>query len=435
MPPSTTPNLFALVDCNNFYASCERVFDPSLARAPVVVLSNNDGCVIARSAEAKALGVEMGEPAFKREGWFRAKGVRVFSSNYALYGDMSRRVMDTLSRFAPRMEVYSIDEAFLHLAPEPGRDLTAIARGIAATVRRWTGIPVSIGIGATKTLAKVANRTAKKHPACGGVLDLAAHPDPDAVLDAVDAADVWGVGRKYAAMLRRHGVTTARALRDCPDAWVRKRMTIQGLMTVRELRGQSCIPLEDAPPPKKSILTSRCFGRPVTTWGEMAEAVAAYTARAAEKLRRQHSVCASLMVFLLTNPHKADEPQYSNSRTVALPVSTAHTPTLLRTARGILETIYRPGYSYKKAGVMLAGLERTDARQLSLLTLPPDPAVAEDPRGEDLMRALDAVNAKWGRGALTYAAAGLGRPWKMRQNRKSPHYTTSWEDLPRVKAG
>ncbi len=422
--PHPHPTLYALVDCNNFYASCERVFDPSASGAPVVVLSNNDGCVIARSAEAKALGIEMGEPAFKREAWFLSQGVRIFSSNYALYGDMSRRVMETLSRFTPRMEIYSIDEAFLHLAPTPGTTHETLAREIRATVRRWTGIPVSVGIAPTKTLAKLANRTAKKNPALQGVFDLTTHPDPDAVLSATAVGDVWGVGRKYARMLAAHGVATARALRDCPDTWIKSRMTVRGLMTAWELRGRCCIPLEDAPPPKKSILTSRSFGYPVTTWRDMAEAVAAYTTRAAEKLRRQHGVCSHIMVFLLTNPHKPDEPQYSNAFTAALPAPTSHTPTLLAAARQALEHIYRPGHAYKKAGIMLTGLQPASSRQLSLLA-PPD-----DPRAAALMQALDQANSKWGRDSVTYAATGLGRPWRMRQTRKSPHYTTSWHDLP-----
>jgi len=230
-------------------------------------------------------------------------------------------------------------------------------------------------------------------------------------------------------MLAAHGVTTARALRDCPDVWLRKAMTVRGLMTAWELRGRSCIPMEDAPPPKKSILTSRSFGHPVTTWQDMAEAVAAYTTRAAEKLRRQDSLCSHIMVFVLTNPHKPHEPQYSNSFTTTLPTPSAHTPTLLGTAHAALERIYRPGYSYKKAGIMLSGLEPAATRQLPLL--PPPNA----PRDEALMLALDQINAKWGRDSLAYAAAGLGRAWKMRQARKSPRYNTSWNELPLVRTG
>ena len=427
--------MFALVDCNNFYVSCERVFAPGVRGVPAVVLSNNDGCVIARSPEAKALGIGMGEPAFKREGFFRRNGVRVFSSNYALYGDMSRRVMQVLERFSPEMEVYSIDEAFLRLSPLPGAGVVEQARALRETVRRWTGITVSVGLGATKTLAKVANRIAKKDPAARGVFDLAAHPDPDGVLAGVEAGDVWGVGRRTVRKLAARGVRTALALRELPDAWVRRNMTVTGLMTVYELRGRSCIDLDNAPAPKQSITTSRSFGRPVTIWAHMAEAVAAYTARAAEKLRRQNGTASQIMVYIMTNPHKPDEPQYSNSRTTPLAVPTAHTPTLLKAARATLEAIYKPGYSYKKAGIILLGIESGPARRLSLLTLGPAPAVPEDPRAQQLMQALDAANQRWGRDTIHYADTGTGRAWKMRQSRKSPRYTTSWTELPVVGAG
>ncbi|MBU1001254.1 MAG: Y-family DNA polymerase [Proteobacteria bacterium] len=456
--------MFALVDCNNFYASCERVFDPSLNGVPVVVLSNNDGCVIARSPEAKAIGVDMGEPAFKRMGFFARHGVRVFSSNYALYGDMSRRVMDTLARYSPRMEIYSIDEAFLHLKPTPDQSLKMQAHAMRDIVRRWTGITVSVGLGPTKTLAKVANRIAKKDPALRGVCDLSILPDLDAVLNGVHVAEVWGIGRRSTQKLAAHGVSNARQLRDLPDAWVKKRLTATGLMTVWELRGRSCIPLEAAPSSKKSIVTSRSFGQAVTTWTQMREAVASYTARGAEKLRAQNSVAGQLMVFLLTNPHRPDLSQYSNSRTVRLPVPTDHTPTLLAAAGAAIEAIYKAGYSYKKAGIMLTELHSADARQLSLLDIMPgptagggfwtesspgqgQPSLQQEPREqassqetpwpeasrqEALMQALDATNAKWGRDTITYAATGLGQAWKMRQNHKSPRYTTSWDELPLV---
>nr|WP_126381372.1 Y-family DNA polymerase [Desulfovibrio ferrophilus] len=453
--------MFALVDCNNFYASCERVFDPSARDVPVVVLSNNDGCVIARSPEAKAIGVRMAEPAFKRKGFFARHGVRVFSSNYALYGDMSRRVMDTLGRFTPRMEVYSIDEAFLHLKPTPDRSLQAQASEMRETVRRWTGITVSVGIGPTKTLAKVANRIAKNTPKMHGVCDLSCSTNLGKVLEGVHVSDVWGIGRRITKKLAAVGVTNARQLRDLPDPWVKKRLTATGLMTVWELRGRSCIPLEDAPASKKAIVTSRSFGKPVTTWTQMREAVTAYTARAAEKLRAQNGVAGQLMVYLLTNPHRPELPQYSNSRTVRLPVPTDHTPTLLAAAGDATSAIYKAGFSYKKAGVMLTDIQNADARQLSLLDLTAAPAAGkvpssssqngvrqgqttnqqesnqkspqqDMPRQQALMQALDATNSKWGRDTVTYAATGLGRAWKMRQNHKSPRYTTNWEELPLV---
>lgn len=419
---------FALADCNNFYVSCERVFDPSLWGVPVAVLSNNDGCVIARSNEAKALGVGMGEPAFKREPFFRRHGVRVYSSNYALYGDMSQRVMDVLAAMAPALEIYSIDEAFLDLDGLAAETPEAFCRRARERVGRWTGIPLSIGVGPTKTLAKIANRRAKQRPELGGVFDLGACPDPDAVLESVDVADVWGVGRRYARMLRRHGVDTARQLRDLPRDWVRRKMTVVGLGTVLELRGISCVPLEQAPPPKKSIVCSRSFGRRVERRAELSEALAAYASRAAEKLRDQGSVASHLMVFIMTSPHTPG-PQYSNATTVALPTATDYTPGLLEAAEQGLSRIFRPGYVYKKAGVMLTGLEPAHGRQLGFF----DPSGAEQGRRDALMGALDTVNAKWGRGMLQYAAAGLGRPWKMRQLRKSPRFTTHWDELPVVR--
>ncbi len=425
--PRRSPPLFAMVDCNNFYVSCERVFEPSLWGAPVVVLSNNDGCVIARSNEAKALGIAMGEPAFKRERFFRASGVRVFSSNYALYGDLSRRVMDILATFSPDLEIYSIDEAFLRIDGLPFRDAQAFARTIRETVTRWSGIPVSVGVAETKTLAKIANRTAKKDPACGGAYVLPAPgAERDILLEALDTRDIWGVGRRYAAMLARNGIHTARALRDAPDPFVRRTMTLTGLSTVFELRGKSVLALEDAPPAKKAICSSRSFGRPVTRLDELQESVSAYVSRAAEKLRAQRSVACRLTVFVQTNPHK-DEPQYSNGRDMALPHPTAHTPTLVRAARELGRGIYKPGYRYKKAGVLLTALEPAEGRQLPLFA-----DGADDLTANALMDVLDRANAKWGRGTLQVAAAGLGRPWQMRQASKSPRYTTRWDELPEV---
>ncbi|TVM19836.1 SOS mutagenesis and repair protein UmuC [Oceanidesulfovibrio indonesiensis] len=423
--PRRSPPLFAMVDCNNFYVSCERVFDPSLWGAPVVVLSNNDGCVIARSNEAKTLGIAMGEPAFKRERFFRANGVRVFSSNYALYGDLSRRVMEILATFSPDLEIYSIDEAFLRIDGLPFRDALAFARTIRETVTRWSGIPVSVGVAETKTLAKIANRKAKKDTDCEGAYVLPAPGvERDVLLEALDTRDIWGVGRRYATMLAKNGIHTARALRDAPDPFVRRTMTLTGLSTVLELRGKSVLALEDAPPAKKAICSSRSFGRPVTSLAELQESVSAYVSRAAEKLRAQRSVAGRLTVFVQTNPHK-DEPQYSNGRDMVLPHPTAHTPTLVRAARELAQGIYRLGYRYKKAGVLLTALEPAEGRQLPLLAAGGDGSTA-------LMDVLDRANAKWGRGALQVAAAGLGRPWQMRQAHKSPRYTTRWDELPEV---
>lgn len=417
---------FALADCNNFYVSCERVFDPSLRGVPVVVLSNNDGCVIARSAEAKAIGVGMGEPAFKRQGFFHQNGVRVLSSNYALYGDMSERVMTILAASAPQAEVYSIDEAFLDL--QGIRRPDRLCRAMQARVKRWTGIPISVGIGPTKTLAKIAGHIAKKHPKFGGVFDITDHPRMDAILNWLPVGEVWGIGRQSVKKLEQGGVRTALEFSRQSDDWLRKKTNVTGLMTAMELRGIPCHELELNPSPRKAVLCSRSFGRPVSSQEEMQEAVAAYVARGAEKLRAEGSVAGLIRVFLLTNPHKMER-QYKNAKDAALPVATDHTPTLIKAAQGLMAEIWKPGYNYKKAGVMLTGIEHKASRQLSLLNLPP----TTDERDSQLMRCLDAVNERFGRAALQYAATGLGRPWKMRQLRKSPRYTTAWEELPVAK--
>lgn len=421
--------LFALVDCNNFYVSCERVFNPALAGRPVVVLSNNDGNVVARSNEAKALGIPFAAPAHECAPLVKRHGVAVFSSNYALYGDMSQRVMSTIAGFAPEVEIYSIDEAFLSLGSLAGVDPCAYAGKIRETVRRWTGIPVSIGIAPTKTLAKLANRLAKRDPSQRGVLTLELGGELDAILGGVAVEDVWGVGPRHTAMLARHGIRTARALRDADDAFVRKRMTVTGLRTVHELRGRSCIPLDEAAPPKKGIVSSRSFGRPVVELAEISEALSSYTARAAEKLRRQRSAAALLCVFLSTNPFR-DDPQYYNVATRRLTVPTANTAELIRHARADLARIYRPGFRYKKTGVFLSEIVPADSRQLDLFA---DAGVPEE--RERLMAALDAINARMGRGTVYHAAEGVQRPWRMRQARLSRRFTTSWDELPVAIAG
>lgn len=421
--------LFALADCNNFFASCERVFDPRLKHRPVVVLSNNDGCVIARSAEAKALGVRMGQPAFECASLFRAHRVAVFSSNYALYGDMSARVMSCLARFAPRVEIYSIDEAFL-LLDGVSRDPEAFCRDLRAEVLRRTGMPVSIGLAGTKTLAKAANRLAKARPVHGGVFSLAGHPSPDTMLAQVPVEDVWGIGPRHAARLRARGVTDAARFKAlCPD-WVRTAMTVAGLHTLLELRGVPCLSLEAGPRPRKSIVSSRSFGRPVTEREDMEQAVAAYVSRAAEKLRGQGSVAACVLVYVQTSRFAQGIPCYAKAHSLALPSATAHTPALIRAALAALGRIFRPGLAYKKAGVMLSGIEQAATRQLSLLDLPP----LDRPRDAPLMRILDTVNARWGRETLRYAATGTERPWRMRQAKRSPRFTTVWTELPEVRA-
>ncbi|QGY39883.1 translesion error-prone DNA polymerase V subunit UmuC [Pseudodesulfovibrio cashew] len=424
------PAAYALIDCNNFYASCERVFRPELRGRPVVVLSNNDGCVIARSAEAKELGVGMGTPYFKCRTMLERQGVAVFSSNYALYGDLSARVMRVLGRFCPSVEIYSIDEAFADLSGVPG-GAAAFSRRLRATVEAWTGIPVSIGLGPTKTLAKLANRFAKKQPRCRGVFDLAASPDPDRVLRWTDVGEVWGIGPRHAKRLRKLGVRTALDFRELKREWVRRKMTVTGLHTLLELRGLPCLDFASGPPSKKTIVSSRSFGHPVTRLEDLMEATAQYATRAAEKLRRQRSVAGHVLVHLETNRFRLGEPQYNNAAPVPLAVATAHTPDLIRAAQAGLKRIFRDGYAYKKCGVMLSGLESEDGRWLSLLDLPPDAHGRHAP----LMRAVDACNSRWGRDTVKFAASGLNGTWRMRRELCSPRYTTAWEELLTVKAG
>ena len=421
--------VFALVDCNSFYASCEKVFAPALGNRPVVVLSNNDGCIVARSAEAKAVGIPMGTPLFQCQGLIKRHNVAVFSSNYALYGDLSARVMSILARFTPSLEVYSIDEAFLDLTGLPG-NVVAYCRHIREIVVRWIGIPVSIGIGSTKTLAKVANRTAKNDASRGGVFDFGACADPDGLLERFPVAEVWGIGRRYAAMLARYGVANARQFRDLPRDWVKKKMTVDGLQTQLELRGLPCFGPEETSRVRKTIVSSRSFGRPVTSIEDMREALAMHVSRAGERLRAGRLVANGITIWVQTNTFIAGEPQYANSSFAAFRMATSHTGDILKSAVPVLDGIFRPGFRYKKIGVMLSGLERLGNRQRSLL----DPAPAGDGRGERLMAAMDTVNARFGRDTLRLAACGLEQPWQMRQARRSPRYTTAWDELPVVTA-
>lgn len=425
--PSTASDMFALVDCNNFYASCERLFRPDLANKPVVVLSNNDGCIIARSNEAKALGIGMGTPYFKQEALIRKHDIAVFSSNYPLYGDMSQRVMDVLMRLEPDVEVYSIDEAFIRFPAEKYGKLENYIRFIKTSVQKHTGIPVSIGLGPTKTLAKVANRFAKKTPAAGGTFTMTDPQHITDILAAVDVGDIWSIGRRHAARLKKQGISTGLALRNCADAWIRKQLTVTGLRTVMELRGIPCISLEKAPPAKKSICTSRSFGQPVTTLADLQEAVATYTAQAAYKLRSQGLRATVVDVFIRTNSFKEDEPQYCSRRTFQLDTPSSHTATLSKITLAALKAMYRQGYRYQKAGVLFYDLVPADREQLRLF---PATALQRD----SLMTALDMINERWGRDTIQFAAAGLAKKWHFRQLKKSPAYTTRWTEIPTVKA-
>ena len=436
--------LYALVDCNTFYASCERVFRPDLQGKPIAVLSNNDGMIVAASREAKALGCVLGVPAFQAEPIFRKHGVAVFSSNYALYGDISARVMRTLAAHAPALEVYSIDEAFLRLPAPPAPltlaqafDLAAWLRDLRATILQWTKIPVSIGLAPSKTLAKAANKLAKKDATLGGVFSLTDRPDALDWLARLDIEDVWGIGRRYARKLRLWGVNTpADFITRLGRDWVRKNLTVDGLATWLELRGQPVLGLESAPPPKKEIISSRSFGRLPRTWQAMAEAVAFHASRAGEKLRAQRSVCATVLVWIQTDqfveerPGGAFAPAYTGCASRPLKTASAYAPDLIRAAHEALEEIYRPGLEYKKAGVVLMDLASAEARQNSLFACDRQRA-----QSDKVMAAMDAVNAVYGRDTLFVGSAGTQARWTTRADRRTPNYTTDWAALPRVRAG
>jgi DNA polymerase V len=415
----------AIVDANEFYVSCERVFDPKLRGRPVVVLSNNDGCVISRSREAKALGIGMGVPLFKVRHVVEENDVAVFSSNYALYGDLSLRLADAFQEFTPDVEVYSIDEAFLGLDAPPGQSFRDYGLEIRAKVYKWTGVPCSLGISQTKTLAKVAQRFTKKHVETQGVLDLTDPADQAAVLEETPVGDVWGVGPAYAKLLRGKGIETARQLRDADRRWVRQRMTVVGARIVEELRGVSCLPLEKCPQARKSVTCSRSFGVLVESFDEIREAVAVYMTKAAERLRRSRLAAGVVTVFINTSRFDPG-PQYSNSATHELAYATDSTDELLSWALKALVRIYRPGYRYKKAGVMLNRLAPAD--QLTMRLFGAD----RFEKSRRVMKAVDEINARHGRDTVRFGAARPGGRWETKFLRRSRRYTTCLNEVLRV---
>lgn len=419
--------VFALVDCNNFYVSCERLFRPALNGQPVVVLSNNDGCVIARSNEAKALGIPMGEPYFKIRALARRQNVHVFSSNYGLYGDLSSRVMAVLQQMEAEMEIYSIDEAFLSLPVAGNWNRLSYAAELREKIRRYVGIPVSIGIGPTKTLAKIAARVAKKEVRHQGIFDLGDGAQTDGVLRQTGVNDVWGIGSRSTEKLGRAGIRNALELKNADAAWIRRQLTVAGARIVMELNGVSCIPLAKAPPSKKSIVTSRSFGQTITAASDLREAVISFAARAAVKLREQKVEAGALHLFLATSSFGDPAASYANGRTAALPHPTSSTPILITMALQCLDSLYKPGYRYKKAGVILSDIVAQGYRQQSLFA----PTTAEN---KALMTALDRINSKWGQETIHYGMTGTSRPWGLRQSHKSQAYTSSWHELPVVKA-
>lgn len=420
------PKIIALADCNSFFVSCEKAFNPALEGKPVVVFSGNDACVVRRSPEAKAIGIKMQAMRSEVKRLVKSHGLHIFSTNPALYRDMSRRVMQTLSQLCPTVEVYSVDEAFLDLTGFRDLDLFQYGQQIRHTVKQWTGIPVSIGIASTKTLAKVANHLAKADPSTDGVVDLTKVENLDAILAQVDVGSVWGIGRRTVDTLRSHGIQTALELKQADQHWIKKKFSVIILRTAMELGGLACLPVEVSSDPKQGMMVTRCFGRPVTELAEMKEAVATHTCRLTEKLRQEGLATQEFVVLMRTNRF-ADVPQYEASREVKLDAPTNSTDLLLPFALKATEAIFKPGFQYYKAGVYAPELAEADLIQPSLFDVP------ADNKHERLMQTLDQINQKLGTGTIQYGAVGLKQEWRTRLGYPSKRYTTCWGELPIAK--
>lgn len=432
----TLPLAFAMIDCNNFYASCERAFDPALNRKPIVILSNNDGCVIARSEEAKET-VPMGAPEFKYRQEFKKNGIQIRSSNYPLYGDMSHRVMETLRYLAHDIEVYSIDEAFAELSTNIFPELNEYGQVIRGTILKWTGLPVSVGIAPSKTLAKIANHIAKKNPEYIGVLDLTNHPEMDRFLEATPIQKVWGIGQGITIRLNRFGINNALQLKETISnkKWVRKQLGVTGLRTVLELNGFPCSGLSEGRNSRKGILTSRMFGKPLYELSDVQEAVATFVSRATEKLRSQDSVASNIQINLISDKYKNIRGKYKFGAGYAIKVPTAHTPTMIQIGEALTAQAFQEGRKYKKAAVMLTGIVPNSEVQMDLF----DPELYTQKQFK-LMESMDFINSKFGRNHAAFAATGLHKKgdhrnkWLMNQNFLSKRYTTRWDELLLVKA-
>ena len=423
---SSLSNSIALIDCNNFYASCERIFNPKLMRKPIVVLSNNDGCIITRSAEAKKLGIKMGEPYFKAKKIIDQNNVKVFSSNYSLYGDISQRVMETLAKFASEVEIYSIDEAFLALNGFENYELNTYCSYIRHTIKQWIGIPVSIGVSSTKTLSKIANNLAKKNEEYQGVCILKTWFDISEALKLTDIGDVWGIGRRLTNFLNKYNVSTAYDFIQLDRGWVRKNMGVVGEKTFLELCGVSCIELDLVPSDKKSCCVSRSFSKPIETLYDLEESVSTYGSRVAEKIREERLVAESMSVFVLTNYFNRKEKQYSNSIKLQLPYPTNDSIKIVKRSLEGIRKIYRKGYRYKKAGVILYGL--TNASQTRGL-------LDNDRENSDaIMSTLDRINHRYGSSTIRLASEGITKSWRMKREKVSPCYTTRFDELVKVKS-
>jgi DNA polymerase V len=419
---SKSSKRIALVDCNNFYASCERVFRPDWKHRPLGVLSNNDGCIIARSNELKEAGIPMGAPYFKHKEQLQKLGAVIVSSNYALYGDMSRRVMSTLAQCVPDMEIYSIDEAWLDMSGFTTKELHNHAQTIVSKVEQYTGIPVSLGIGCTKVRAKLANRLCKKHKVTGSVFDLEAQANQHSLLSSIEVGDIWGIGRKLGSSLKGEGIHTAQQLHDACPHLMRRRYNVVMQRIVMELRGISCL-LEEDIEPKKQIIVSRSFGKRVTTLEELEEAIAVYTSRAAEKLRSQESVCSMMHVSLRTGRHNPHDPYYANSAAIQFATANSDTRRLIQAAKQLVRSIYRENYRYAKAGVMLYDIASDTNMQSNLFAMP------DSPKSQLLMQTMDALNHRFGKNAIACGYTNTPHTWAMQRNNVSPSYATEWMEL------
>ena len=416
-------NKIALVDCNSFYVSCERLFDPKIDRKAVVVLSNNDGCVISRSQEAKNLGIKMGEPYFKVKNLVEKNKVKVFSSNYALYGDISRRVMRVLKTFSPKVEIYSIDEAFIDLSFIDEKGIEDYGREIRSRVLKWTGIPTSVGIASTKTLSKVANHIAKKEKA--GVIYL--NKDIDERLKNFPIEDVWGVGRQLSKFYYKNKIRNAYDLKNVSNTWVKKGTNVLGAKTAMELRGISCIDFQIDQEKRKNCCVSRSFGRKVKKQEELEESIITHCLNAAEKIRADNQITKTITVFIRTSPFDKNRRYYSNSKTIDLPIATSNSIELIKNAVKALNDIYKEGYFYQKAGIILSNLKDFDKNDQNLLT-----PLLEN-KSKKLMEAIDYTNTKYGRYAISVAQAGLSKGWKMRREHSSKIDTASFDSLPKIR--
>ena len=412
----------ALIDCNSFYVSCERLFNPKIKNIPVVVLSNNDGCVISRSTEAKKIGIKMGEPYFKVKELVKKNNVQIFSSNYSLYGDLSRRVMKVLKGFSDKIEIYSIDEAFIDLSHIKDENIEDYGKKIRERVLKWTGIPTSVGISCTKTLSKVANHVAKKNKT--GVIFL--KDNIDDALKNFDISDIWGVGRQLSKLYIKNGINNAYKLKNISNSWVKKSTNVLGAKTVMELRGIPCINLETEETKRKSCCVSRSFGRKIESLNKLKESITTHCLNAAEKIRNDNQTTRSITVFIRTSPFDKNRKYYSNSLTIDLPVAINNSLELVKVAIEGLKKIYKYGYFYQKAGVILSKLSEGGEKNLNLLT-----PILEN-KSQTLMKAIDVTNAKYGRNVISVAQAGINNSWKMRREHSSKIDTASFDSLPKI---